>query len=42
MRQSEANKDINTKAEKATALEAITRGQSVNIQQPEKTLYILQ
>jgi hypothetical protein len=41
VRQSQASKDMNTEAEEATALEAITRQQPVKIQQTEKTLYML-
>jgi hypothetical protein len=37
MRQSPSSKDVNTKAEEATALEAVTRRQPVKIQQTEKT-----
>jgi hypothetical protein len=40
-RQSLASKDVNTEAEKATALEAVTRRQPVKIQQTEKTSYVL-
>jgi hypothetical protein len=39
--QSPASKDVNTKAEEATALEAVTKRQPVKIQQTEKTLYVL-
>jgi hypothetical protein len=37
VRQSPVSKDVNTEAEKATALEAVTRRQPVKIQQTEKT-----
>jgi hypothetical protein len=37
MRQSPANKGVNTEAEEATALEAVTRRQPVKTQQTEKT-----
>jgi hypothetical protein len=37
VRQSSASKDVNTEAEEATALEAVTRRQPVKIQQTEKT-----
>jgi hypothetical protein len=37
LRQSLASKVVNTEAEDATALEAVTRRQPVKIQQPEKT-----
>jgi hypothetical protein len=37
VRQLPASKDMNTKAEEAMALEAVTRLQSVKIQQTEKT-----
>jgi hypothetical protein len=36
MRQSLASKGVNTEAEEATALEAVTRRQPVKIQQTEK------
>jgi hypothetical protein len=36
-RQSPASKDMNTEAEEATALEAVTRRQPVKIHQTEKT-----
>jgi hypothetical protein len=36
-RHSPASKDVNTKAEEATALEAVTRRHPVTIQQTEKT-----
>jgi hypothetical protein len=41
VRQSSANKDMNTEAEESTALEAVTRRQPVKIQQTEKTSYML-
>jgi hypothetical protein len=37
VRQSPASKNVNTEAEKATALEAVTGRQPVKIQQTEKT-----
>jgi hypothetical protein len=37
VRQSPASKDVNTEAEEATASEAVTRRQTVKIQQTEKT-----
>jgi hypothetical protein len=37
VRQSPAGKDVNTKAEEAAALEAVTRRQPVKIQQTENT-----
>jgi hypothetical protein len=42
MRQSHASKDVNTEAEEATALEAVTRRQAVMItQQTEKISYVI-
>jgi hypothetical protein len=41
VRQSLATKDVNTEAEEAIALEAVTRRQPVKIQQTENTLYVL-
>jgi hypothetical protein len=41
VRQSPASKDVNTKAEEATALEAVTRRHPVKVQQTEKTSYVL-
>jgi hypothetical protein len=41
MRQLPANKDVNTEAEEATALEAVTRRQPMKIQETEKTSYML-
>jgi hypothetical protein len=41
VRQSSASKDVNTEAEEATALEAITRRQPVKIKQTENTSYVL-
>jgi hypothetical protein len=41
VRQSPVSKDVNTKAEEATALEAVTRRQPVKIQQTEKISYVL-
>jgi hypothetical protein len=41
VRQSTVNKDVNTEAEQATALEAVTKRQPVKIQQTEKTSYVL-
>jgi hypothetical protein len=40
-RQSPARKGVNTEAEDATALEAVTRRQPVKIQQTEKTWCVL-
>jgi hypothetical protein len=37
VRQSSVSKEVNRKAEEATALEAVTRRQPVRIQQTEKT-----
>jgi hypothetical protein len=37
MKQSPAKKDVNTEAEKATALEAVTGQQPVKMQETEKT-----
>jgi hypothetical protein len=37
VRQSRANKDVDTEVEETTALEAITRRQPVKMQQTEKT-----
>jgi anti-sigma factor RsiW len=42
VRQSLASKDVNTEAEEAMALEAVTRRRPVKIQQTKKTLYVLQ
>jgi hypothetical protein len=41
MRQSPANKNVNTKAEEAMALEAVTRRHPVKIQQNRKAKYVL-
>jgi hypothetical protein len=41
VRQSPASKDVNTEAEGARALEAVTSRQPVQIQQIEKTSYVL-
>jgi hypothetical protein len=41
VKKSPTSKDMNTEAEEATALEAVTRKQPVKIQQPEKTLCVL-
>jgi hypothetical protein len=41
LRQSPANKDMNTEAEEATALEAVTRRQPVKIKPTEKSSYVL-
>jgi hypothetical protein len=41
VRQSPASKDMNTEAEEATALETVTRRQTVNTQQVEKSLCVL-
>jgi hypothetical protein len=38
VRESPASKDVNTEAEEATALKAVTRRQPVKIQQTEKTV----
>jgi hypothetical protein len=35
------SKDVNMEAEEATALEAVTRWQPVQMQQTVKTLYVL-
>jgi hypothetical protein len=40
-RQSPASKNVNTEAEEATVLEAVTRRQPVKIQQTEKSHYVL-
>jgi hypothetical protein len=40
-RRSPTNKGVNTEADEATALEAVTRRQPVKIQQAEKTSYLL-
>jgi hypothetical protein len=40
-RQSPVSKDVNTEAEEATALEAVTRRQQVKVQQTEKASYLL-
>jgi hypothetical protein len=40
MRQS-VSKDVNMKADEATALEAVTRRQPVKIQENEKSSYVL-
>jgi hypothetical protein len=37
VRESPASKEVNTEAEEATALEAVTRRQPVMIQQTDKT-----
>jgi hypothetical protein len=42
VRQSPASKDVNTEDEGAKALEAVTRRQSIKMQQTEKTSYVLQ
>jgi hypothetical protein len=39
--ESPASNDVNTEAEEATDLEAVTRRQQVKIQQTEKTSYVL-
>jgi hypothetical protein len=39
--QSPASKDVNVEAEKATALEAVTKRQPMKIRQTEKTSYVL-
>jgi hypothetical protein len=41
VRELPANKDVNTEAKKATALEAVTKRQPVKIQQTEKSYYVL-
>jgi hypothetical protein len=41
VRQSPASKIVNTEAEEAMVLEAVTRRQLANIQQSEKTSYVL-
>jgi hypothetical protein len=41
VRQSPAIKYVNTEAEEATQLEAVTRRQPVKIKQIEKTSYVL-
>jgi hypothetical protein len=41
VRELPANKDVNTEADEAMALEAVTRRQPVKIQQTEKTSYVL-
>jgi hypothetical protein len=41
VRQSSASKVVNTEAEEATVLEAVTRRQPVKIRQTEKTSYVL-
>jgi hypothetical protein len=41
VRQLPTSKDLNTEAEEAMSLEAITRQEQVKIQQIEKTLYML-
>jgi hypothetical protein len=41
MTQSPASKNVNTGAEEATALKAVTRRQPVKIRQTEKTSYVL-
>jgi hypothetical protein len=41
VRLSPASKDVNTGAEEATVLEAVTRRQQVKAQQAEKTSYEL-
>jgi hypothetical protein len=40
LRESPASKDVNTKAEEATPLEAVTRRQPLKTQQTEKTSYV--
>jgi hypothetical protein len=40
VRQSPASKDVNTEAEEATALEAVTRRQAAKLQQTEKTCHV--
>jgi hypothetical protein len=41
VRQPPASKNVNTEAEEATTLDAVTRRQPVKIQQTEKTSYVL-
>jgi hypothetical protein len=41
VRQSPASMDVNSEAEEATALKAVTRRQPVKIQQIEKSSYVL-
>jgi hypothetical protein len=41
VRQSLASKDVNTEAEKAAALEAVTKRQPVKTKQIEKVSYVL-
>jgi hypothetical protein len=41
VKQSPASNDVNTEAEEATALEAITRRQPVKIQQTEKIYWVM-
>jgi hypothetical protein len=41
VRQSQASKDVNTEADEAMALVAVTTRQLVKIQQIEKTYYVL-
>jgi hypothetical protein len=41
VRQSPASKDVNTEAEEAMALEAVTRRQPVKIELTVKTSYVL-
>jgi hypothetical protein len=41
VRQAPCSKDVNTEAEKAKALEAVTRRQPMKIQQTEETSYVL-
>jgi hypothetical protein len=40
-RVSPASKDVNTEADEATALEAVSRRQPVKIQQTKKNYYVL-
>jgi hypothetical protein len=41
VRQSSASKNVNAEADKATALEAVTRRKPVKIQETEQTSYVL-
>jgi hypothetical protein len=41
VRQAPASKDVNTEAEEATELKAVTRQRLVKTQQTEKTSYVL-
>jgi hypothetical protein len=41
VRESPASRDVNTKAEEATALKTFTRREPVKMQQTEEILYVL-